>query len=80
MLADTCAGYATMAHLPGQGFTTLELKSNFLGTAREGVLSVEAIADHGPQHANLVRQRGRRHRPQAGAVPLLAGHTLVIVG
>ena len=37
MLADTCAGYATVAHLPegAKGFTTLELKSNFLGTARE---------------------------------------------
>ena len=48
MLADTCAGYATIAHLPqgAKGFTTLELKSNFLGTAREGVLSVEAVAEH----------------------------------
>lgn len=48
MLADTCAGYATMAHLPdgAKGFTTLELKSNFLGTAKEGVLTVEAVAEH----------------------------------
>ena len=48
MLADTCAGYATLAHLPAgaKGFTTLELKSNFLGTAREGVLTVEAVAEH----------------------------------
>lgn len=48
LLADTCAGYATMAHLPegARGFTTLELKSNFLGTAKEGVLSVEAVAEH----------------------------------
>ena len=48
MLADTCAGYATLAHLPegAKGFTTLELKSNFLGTAKEGVLSVEAVAEH----------------------------------
>jgi 1,4-dihydroxy-2-naphthoyl-CoA hydrolase len=48
MLADTCAGYATIAHLPqgAKGFTTLELKSNFLGTAKEGVLSVEAVAEH----------------------------------
>lgn len=31
MLADTCAGYASLAHLPegAKGFTTLELKSNF---------------------------------------------------
>ena len=48
LLADTCAGYATVAHLPegAKGFTTLELKSNFLGTAKEGILSVEAVAEH----------------------------------
>lgn len=48
LLADTCAGYATVAHLPegAKGFTTLELKSNFLSTAKDGVLSVEAVADH----------------------------------
>ena len=67
MLADTCAGYATMAHLPegAKGFTTLELKSNFLGTAREGVLSVEAIADHMGRStqiwsANVVDATGRK--------------------
>jgi uncharacterized protein (TIGR00369 family) len=48
MLADTCAGYACMAHLPAAatGFTTIELKSNFLGTAMEGVLRCEAVAEH----------------------------------
>ena len=37
-LADTSCGYACVANLPqgASGFTTLELKSNFLGTAREG--------------------------------------------
>jgi uncharacterized protein (TIGR00369 family) len=37
-LADSCCGYATVRNLPqdATGFTTLELKSNFLGTAREG--------------------------------------------
>jgi len=48
LLADTCAGYATMAHLPqeAKSFTTIELKSNFLGTAREGVIRCEAVAEH----------------------------------
>ena len=80
MLADT--GYATMAHLPegAKGFTTLELKSNFLGTAREGVLSVEAIADHMGRSTQIWSANVVDARPQAGAVPLLAGHTLVIVG
>jgi 1,4-dihydroxy-2-naphthoyl-CoA hydrolase len=41
-LADTSAGYATIAHLPvgADGFTTVELKTNFLGTLTEGVLAV----------------------------------------
>ena len=48
LLADTCAGYATVAHLPdgAKNFTTIELKSNFLGTAKDGVIRCEAIADH----------------------------------
>lgn len=39
-LADTACGYATFAHLPdgAESFTTIELKSNFLGTARDGVV------------------------------------------
>ena len=47
-LADSCAGYATVAHLPegAMGFTTIELKSNFLGTARSGVLTTECVAEH----------------------------------
>jgi len=47
-LADTAAGYACFAHLPegAKGFTTIELKSNFLGTAREGRLGCVAVAEH----------------------------------
>ncbi len=47
-LADTCAGYACVAHLPegASGFTTIELKSNHLGTAREGTLDCTATAAH----------------------------------
>lgn len=43
-LADTACGYGTVNSLPADavGFTTLELKSNFLGTARDGV--VECVA------------------------------------
>jgi 1,4-dihydroxy-2-naphthoyl-CoA hydrolase len=48
LLADTCAGYATVAHLPdgARNFTTIELKSNFLGTTKEGAMRCEAVADH----------------------------------
>jgi 1,4-dihydroxy-2-naphthoyl-CoA hydrolase len=47
-LADTTAGYACVAHLPdgSTGFTTIELKTNFLRTAREGLLTCEASAVH----------------------------------
>jgi 1,4-dihydroxy-2-naphthoyl-CoA hydrolase len=48
-LADTACGYGCFASLPegGAGFTTIELKTNFLGTAREGTLDCEALRVHG---------------------------------
>ena len=47
-LADTSCGYACVAHLPqgASGFTTVELKANFLGTTREGVIDCRATAVH----------------------------------
>ena len=47
-LADTCAGYGCISNLPegAQSFTTIELKSNHLDTAREGVISCVATAVH----------------------------------
>ena len=47
-LADTAAGYACAANLPegGSGFTTIELKSNHLGTARDGAIACVAKAAH----------------------------------
>lgn len=48
-LADTTCGYGTFTDLPNgaNNFTTIELKSNFLGTAREGVISCTATRVHG---------------------------------
>jgi len=48
-LADTACGYGCFANLPdgAEGFTTVELKSNFLGTKREGVIECEATLVHG---------------------------------
>ncbi len=48
-LADTSCGYGTIASAPdgAQGFTTIELKANFLGTAREGTLACEATLVNG---------------------------------
>jgi uncharacterized protein (TIGR00369 family) len=47
-LADTTCGYATIAHLPegAQSFTTIELKSNHLGTVREGSIACVATGQH----------------------------------
>lgn len=47
-LADTSAGYGCIASLPqgATGFTTIELKSNHLGTARDGTIECVATAVH----------------------------------
>ena len=47
-LADTCAGYGCRWHLPPEatGFTTVELKSNFLATARDGTVECVAMPAH----------------------------------
>jgi uncharacterized protein (TIGR00369 family) len=47
-LADTSCGYGCVASLPAgaTGFTTIELKSNFLGTAREGHIACRATPVH----------------------------------
>jgi 1,4-dihydroxy-2-naphthoyl-CoA hydrolase len=47
-LADTSCGYGCVALLPegAKGFTTVELKSNFLGTAREGAIYCRATPVH----------------------------------
>jgi uncharacterized protein (TIGR00369 family) len=47
-LADTSAGYGCLSSLPAgaSGFTTVELKSNHLGTARDGTIDCHAKAVH----------------------------------
>jgi 1,4-dihydroxy-2-naphthoyl-CoA hydrolase len=47
-LADTSCGYGCVANLPKEanGFTTIELKSNHLGTAREGTIECVARPAH----------------------------------
>jgi uncharacterized protein (TIGR00369 family) len=48
-LADTSCGYGVRTALPegAIGFTTIELKSNFLGTALDGTLCCVARLIHG---------------------------------
>lgn len=47
-LADTACGYGCRSLLPegSTGFTTIEVKTNFLGTARDGDLETSARAVH----------------------------------
>src|SRR5512147_1639659 len=47
-LADTACGYATVNNLPhgAQGFTTIELKTNFIGTALKGEVRCVARLVH----------------------------------
>jgi uncharacterized protein (TIGR00369 family) len=47
-LADTTCGYGTLTGLPdgANNFTTIELKTNFVGTARQGTIACVAMRVH----------------------------------
>ncbi len=47
-LADTACGYGTLTHLPAgaSNFTTVELKTNYLATTREGAIVCDATPLH----------------------------------
>ncbi len=48
-LVDSACGYGCMTSKPAAaiGFTTIELKANFLSTVRQGAVSCEASLTHG---------------------------------
>jgi 1,4-dihydroxy-2-naphthoyl-CoA hydrolase len=55
-LADTACGYGAMASLPAaaSGFTTIELKSNFLASAKVGeAVACEARLVHGGRQTQV---------------------------
>ena len=54
-LADTAAGFGCVANLPegATGFTTIELKTNFLSTLREGAMVAEGRMVHGGRTTQL---------------------------
>lgn len=55
-LADTACGYGCLLNLPdaaSTGFTTIELKTNFLRSAREGTIGCEARLAHGGRTTQL---------------------------
>src|ERR1700675_3687793 len=74
-LADTACGYGCLAHLPAgaENFTTIELKSNFLGTVRDGTIACVAppahLGKHTPgwegreAHDHRAQEQLPRHRP-----------------
>lgn len=68
-LADTAAGYGCLLSLPegGTGFTTIELKTNFLRSAREGTITCEARLVHGGRTTQLwdATVRDEEGRPMA---------------
>ena len=69
-LADSACGYGCIASLPdgASGFTTIELKTNFLGTALSGTLTCESRRIHG----------GRTTQVWDAAVKDEAGKTLAL--
>lgn len=54
-LADTACGIGTRLSLPSgaAGFTTLELKTNYLATARSGVITATATPTHGGRRTQV---------------------------
>lgn len=68
-LADTACGIGCWLGLPadGAGFTTVELKSNFVGAARDGVLTCDARRSHGGRSTEVwdAEVRGPSGRPVA---------------
>lgn len=66
-LADSSCGYGCIASLPDKaiGFTTIELKTNFLGTALAGTVGCESQLVHGGRttqvwDATVTSEDGRR--------------------
>ena len=66
-LADSACGYGCILNLPegATGFTTIELKTNFLRSAREGTIACEAQLVHGGRttqiwDASVIDAEGRR--------------------
>jgi uncharacterized protein (TIGR00369 family) len=54
-LVDSACGYGCLVSLPegAQSFTTIELKANYLGTARDGWVSCEATLVHGGRNTQV---------------------------
>jgi uncharacterized protein (TIGR00369 family) len=62
-LADSACGYGCIASIPedATGFTTIELKANFIATARDGTLRCEARLVHGGRTTQVWDATVTRH-------------------
>ena len=74
-LVDSACGYACVASLPegASGFTTIELKANYLGTAKEGeTVACAARLAHGGRMTQVwdAEAVNEDHRQDHGALPL----------
>jgi D-amino-acid dehydrogenase len=71
-LADTACGYGCIAHLPegAENFTTVELKCNFLGTARDGTIVGTAKLTHSGRTTQVWDATGRAAGRRATDRPL----------
>ena len=70
-LADTSCGYGSQVSLPAgaSGFTTIELKSNFMGTATVGdVITCRAWLVHGGRSTQVWDAEGADESGQIMAV------------
>ncbi len=78
-LADTMCGYGCVSHLPegAKGFTTIELKSNHLGTALDGTIYVEARPVH-LGRTTQVWDAVVRHRETAKTIALFRCTQMVL--
>ncbi len=78
-LADTACGYGCIASLPegATSFTTIELKTNFLGTARQGAIRVEAVLAHGGRTTQVWDATVRDERTER-VIPLFRCTQLLI--
>jgi len=79
-LADTACGYGCIAHLPegADNFTTIELKSNFIGTAREGTLTCVARPVHMGRTTQVWDATVTRHS-DGGTIALFRCTQMVLV-
>jgi 1,4-dihydroxy-2-naphthoyl-CoA hydrolase len=78
-LADTMCGYGCVSHLPdgAKGFTTVELKSNHLGTALDGTIYAEARPVH-LGRTTQVWDAVVRHRETAKTIALFRCTQMVL--